>query len=103
MKLNRLIMVSLVGISLSTPAWACEHSGGGIFSFFHHCDHDQDNDGNHGSKRECDQNGQNSGTGNNCDHGKGNGGGYCGTGGSTSGGSSSGGSGSSSQPSKGTP
>jgi hypothetical protein len=105
MKLNRLIMVSLVGISLSTPAWACEHSGGGIFSFFHHCDHDQDNDGgnNHGSKRQCDQNGQNSGTGNNCDHGKGNGGGYCGTGGSSSGGSSSGGSGSNGQPSKGTP
>ena len=31
----------------------------------------------------CDQNGQDSGRGNNCDHGKGNGGGYCGTGGTT--------------------
>jgi hypothetical protein len=101
MKLNRLIMVSLVGISLSTPAFACDHSTwSGILSFFHH-DTDQDNDGNHGSKRQCDQNGQNSGTGNNCDHGKGNGGGYCGTGGSgsSSGGSTSGNT--SSGPSKG--
>jgi uncharacterized membrane protein YgcG len=100
MKLNRLIMVSLVGISLSTPAWACEHSGGGILSFFHHCDHDNDSQ-SHDSKRQCDQNGQNSGTGNNCDHGKGNGGGYCGTGGST-GGSSSGSGGSTKPPTKGT-
>jgi hypothetical protein len=92
MKLNRLVLVSLIGISLSTPAWACDPSSGGIFSFFHHSDHSHDNDSqdrNHNSGRQCDQNGQNSGTGNNCDHGKGNGGGYCGTGGGTSGGSSS--------------
>jgi hypothetical protein len=77
MKLNRLILVSLIGISLSTPAWACEPgSGGGIFSFFHHdCDKDHhDHDGDKGS------------------HGGGdcNGAGHSG-GGSSSGGSSSGG------------
>jgi hypothetical protein len=95
MKLNRLLMASALCLSLvaSPSAFACEHSGGsGWLSFLHHCDHDQDTDsGNHNSKRQCDQNGQDSGRGNNCDRGKGNGGGYCGTGGSSSGGSSSGG------------
>jgi uncharacterized membrane protein YgcG len=97
MKLNRLMMASALCLTLSAPsAFACEHGSGLIFSFFHHCDHESDNNRDHDRhKRECDQNGQNSGTGNNCDHGKGNGGGYCGTGGSTSGGgTSSGGSGS---------
>jgi hypothetical protein len=48
MKLNRLILASLIGISLSTPAWACEPSKGGLFSFFHHSDdHDKDRDSHH--------------------------------------------------------
>ena len=38
MKLNRLVMASLIGISLSTPAWACDPGKGGLFSFFHHSD-----------------------------------------------------------------
>jgi len=95
MKLNRLMMASAICLTLSAPsAFACEHGNGLIFSFFHHCDHDRNDDdrGNHGSKRQCDQNGQNSGNGNNCDKGKGNGGGYCGTGGSSSGGTTTGGS-----------
>jgi uncharacterized membrane protein YgcG len=84
MKLNRLIMVSLVGISLSTPAWACEHSGGGIFSFFHHCDHDQDKD-NHDHDRDKDKNSHHD-----CSGGSHSGGGSSsgGGGGSTSGGGS---------------
>ena len=50
MKLNRLVLASIIGISLSTPAWACDpSSGGGIFSFFHHSDseHDKDRDSHH--------------------------------------------------------
>ena len=93
MKLNRLLMVSLVGISLSTPAFACEHSTwGGILSFFHHddCDHDKDK----GSHQD-----QNHNTGS---HGDCSGGGHSGGGSSSSGGSGSGGSGNtSSGPSKG--
>jgi hypothetical protein len=89
MKLNRLLTASVLGFSLlTTSAFACEHDSHS-WSFFGWCSHtDKDND----KKRECDQNGQNSGTGNNCDHGRGNGGGYCGTGGSStgSGGSSTG-------------
>ena len=48
MKLNRLILASLIGISLSTPAWACDPGKGG-FSFFHHndSDHDKDNSSHH--------------------------------------------------------
>jgi Beta-propeller domains of methanol dehydrogenase type len=96
MKLNRLLMASALCLSLvaSPSAFACEHSGGsGWLSFFHHCDQDQ-NTSNTGpdhtnTKRQCDQNGQDSGRGNNCDRGKGNGGGYCGTGGSSSGGGTS--------------
>jgi len=91
MKLNRLIMVSLVGISLSTPAWACEHSGGGIFSFFHHCDHDQDKDSNHDHDRDKDKGSHD------C-----SGGGHSGGGSSSSGGSGSSGGGSSKPPTKGT-
>ena len=78
MKLNRLVLVSLIGISLSTPAWACEPgSGGGIFSFFHHdCDKDKDHHDHDGGKSS---------------HGGGdcNGGGHSGSGGSSSGGGSS--------------
>ncbi len=83
MKLTRSIMVVLVGLSLSAPAaHACEIPGAGFFTWLYSmCHHDLD------SRRECDQNGQNSGIGRNCDRGNGNGGGYCGTGGSTSGGS----------------
>jgi hypothetical protein len=72
MKLNRLIMVSLVGLSLSTPAWACEPSSwGGIFSFFHHsdCDHGkdshQDQSKDHdkgGSHQDCSGSGHSSGS-----------------------------------------
>jgi hypothetical protein len=72
---------------LKSRVSACEHGNGLIFSFFHYCDSNRDdnNRGNgHSSGRQCDQNGQNSGTGNNCDRGKGNGGGYCGTGGGIS-------------------
>jgi hypothetical protein len=82
MKLNRLVLVSLIGISLSTPAWACEPgSGGGIFSFFHHdCDKDKDHHDHDGGK---------SSHGGDC-----NGGGHSGSGGSNSGGGSSSGGGS---------
>lgn len=54
MKLNRLIMVSLVGLSLATPALACEPGKGGIFSFFHHsdCDHDKDSNHDHDSDKD---------------------------------------------------
>ncbi len=47
MKLNRLVMASLIGISLSTPAWACDPGKGGLFSFFHHSDSDHDRDSHH--------------------------------------------------------
>ena len=95
MKLNRRLTASLLGFSLlTTSALACEHSSGSqssqeshwsFFGWTHHTDQDQDQ--NH--KRECDQNGQDSGRGRNCDRGKGNGGGYCGVDG-TSGGSTGG-------------
>lgn len=93
MKLNRLFIVPLLGSALfTTSALACEHSSGGgsshqesHWSFLDWCHHFVSD-----SHRECDQNGQDSGRGNNCDRGKGNGGGYCGTGGSNSGGSSGG-------------
>jgi len=96
MKLNRLLTASLLGFSLlTTSAFACEHSSsnsgnsaGSHWSFLDWC-HNIVAD----SKRECDQNGQDSGKGRNCDRGKGNGCGYCGTGGSggTTGGSTGGG------------
>jgi hypothetical protein len=95
MKPTRLFLVTLLGLGLAlstTPVFACDHGSGGSnegssWSFFGWCQHFFDSDSHH---RECDQNGQNSGRGNNCDHGRGNGGGYCGTGGSSSGGSSGG-------------
>jgi hypothetical protein len=78
MKLTRSIMVVLVGLSLSAPsAHACEIPGAGFFTWLYSVCHHEG-----GFNRECDQNGQNSGTGRNCDHGRGNGGGYCGTSGS---------------------
>ncbi len=55
MKLNRLIMVSLIGISLSTPAWACEPGKGGLFSFFHHSDCDHDKDSQHDQDKDRDK------------------------------------------------
>ena len=72
MKLNRLILASLIGISLSTPALACDPShGGGIFSFFHHdSDKDKDKDSHH------DNDGRDS-------HHDCNGGGHSGSGGSS--------------------
>jgi hypothetical protein len=93
MKLNRLLTASVLGLSLlNTSAFACDHGSSSSsdeshWSFLGWCHHIVAD-----SRRECDQDGQNSGRGNNCDHGKGNGGGYCGTGSSTSGGSTSGGS-----------
>ncbi len=80
MKLNRLILASLIGISLSTPAWACEPSSGGIFSFFHHTDddHDKDKDSHHDHDGDKDKG----------HHGGCSGGDHTGTGGSTSGGGS---------------
>src|SRR4051794_26233698 len=88
MKLNRLLIASLLGFSLLTnSALASDnHSNGGsgeeshwsMLGWFHHVAD---------SHRECDHNGQNTGTGRNCAHGVGNGGGYCSTGGgNTSGG-----------------
>ena len=73
MKLNRLIVASLVAISLSTPAWACDPGKGGLFSFFHHSDsdHDKDRDSHH------DHDGDK-------DHHECNGGTHSGSGGSTS-------------------
>ena len=92
MKLNRLLSASVLGFSLlTTSAFACEHSSNSRsgeenhWSFTGWCHHSVAE-----SHRECDQNGQNTGKGNNCDHGKGNGGGYCGTGGSPAGGSTGG-------------
>jgi hypothetical protein len=86
MKLKRMLSASVLGFSLlTTSAFASDHSNNGS------------SEGSHWSlvgwfqnvvaesHRECDQNGQDSGRGNNCDHGKGNGGGYCGTAGSTGG------------------
>jgi hypothetical protein len=92
MKLNRMLTASVLGFSLLTSsAFACSSNSGSRegshWSFLDWC-HSIVAD----SKRECDQNGQDPGKGNNCDRGKGNGGGYCGTGDSTSGGGSTGGS-----------
>jgi hypothetical protein len=94
MKLNRLLTVSVLGFSLlTTSAFAdsrnndsSNQSHWSFLSWIYNPVAD--------SRRECDQYGQNSGKGNNCDRGRGNGGGYCGTGGSTGGstGSSTGGS-----------
>ena len=87
MKLNRLLSASVLGFSLlTTSAFASENSSNSgssteshwsLVGWFHNVIAD--------SHRECDQNGQDSGRGNNCDRGRGNGGGYCGTGGSTGG------------------
>jgi hypothetical protein len=94
-KLNQVLTASVLGFSLITTssAFACEHSSGSTgheeshWSFLGWC-HNLVAE----SHRECDQNGQDSGRGNNCDHGKGNGGGYCGTGASTGGSTGGGGS-----------
>jgi len=97
MKLKRWMLASALCLTLSAPsAFASEH-GSGWLSFFHHYfDQNDDHTGpdHTNTKRQCDQNGQDSGRGNNCDHGKGNGGGYCGTGSSSSGGGTSSGGGS---------
>src|SRR5437870_1002196 len=86
MKLNRMLTASVLGFSLlTTSAFAGDHSSSGssqeshwsLVGWFHNVIAE--------SHRECDQNGQDSGRGNNCDRGRGNGGGYCGTGGSTGG------------------
>jgi hypothetical protein len=64
MKLNRLVMASLIGISLSTPAWACDPGKGGLFSFFHHSDsdHDKDRDSHHDHDGDQDHHQCNGGT-----------------------------------------
>jgi hypothetical protein len=63
MKLNRLILASLIGISLSTPAWACDQAKGGFFSFFHHSDdHDKDRDSHHDHDGDKDHHDCNGGT-----------------------------------------
>lgn len=77
MKLNRLIAVSAVGISLLTTPSSVFASGPDssspclLFCVGNHTDTD------HAPNRQSDMNGQNTGIGRNCDHGKGNGGGYC--------------------------
>jgi hypothetical protein len=78
MKLNRLIAASAIGIALLTPstsAFAAEQESHSysLFGFLNHPDTDK------ASKRQSDMNGQDTGRGRNCDNGKGNGGGYCGT------------------------
>ena len=89
MKLNRLILASLIGISLSTPAWACDPGkGGGLFSFFHHTDSDHDKDSSHHGH-----------DGDKSNHGGCSGGDHSGTGSSGSGSGSSG-SGGSTSPAK---
>jgi hypothetical protein len=95
MKLNRMLTASVLGLSLlSTSAFACDSGSNGgsashwsFLSWIYNPVAD--------SHREANQFGQDSGRGNNCDHGRGNGGGYCGTGGSSSGGGSTSGGGSS--------
>src|SRR5258707_15054758 len=85
MKLHRMLSAFILGFSLlTTSAFASSsnsRSGEGtswsLTGWFHNLVAE--------SHRECDQNGQDSGRGNNCDHGRGKGGGYRGTGGSTSG------------------
>ncbi|HEX7158202.1 MAG TPA: hypothetical protein VF214_04270 [Edaphobacter sp.] len=91
MKPTRLILATLLGLTLSaTPVLAENSSGnGGSHWSFGNWIYNLIAD----SHRQCDQYGQDTGRGNNCDHGRGNGGGYCGTGGSTSGGGSSSGGG----------
>lgn len=86
MKLNRLIVASLIGISLSTPAWACDPGKGGLFSFFHHTDsdHDKDRDSHHDHDGDKDKDHHND-----CSGGDHSGGGH--SGGGQSGGSQSGG------------
>jgi hypothetical protein len=76
MKLNHLIAVSAVAFSLlttSSPAFASWNDSPAptLFGVGNHTDTA------HAPKRQSDMNGQNTGTGRNCDHGKGNGGGYC--------------------------
>jgi hypothetical protein len=75
MKLNRLIAMSAVGISLlTTPTSVFASPSFSLLSIFSPTDTEK------ASKRQSDMNGQNTGRGHNCDNGKGNGGGYCGTG-----------------------
>ena len=88
MKLNRLILASLIGISLSTPAWACDPGKGGPFSS-HHSGSDHDKDSSH-HDHDGDKN----------NHGGCSGGDHSGSGGSGSGGSGSSGSGSTTTPAK---
>jgi len=94
MKLNRLFIASLLGFSLlTTSALACQGSSHNSsqeshWSFFGWCHHtDRD------SHRQCDHDGQDTGRGNNCDRGKGNDGGHCSTGGTSTGSTGSTGSG----------
>lgn len=98
MKINRLLVASVLGFAFlaTSSAFAYDHDNSrnaqshwSFLGWYHHLT--QPNDEHH---RECDQNGQDSGIGRNCDRGKGNGGGYCGTDGHTSGGGSGSGGGS---------
>jgi hypothetical protein len=85
MKPNRLFLVTLLGLGLAlstTPVFACDHGSSGgnegsSSSFFGWCRHFFDSDSH---QHDCDHS-QNSGGGNNCNHGNG---------GSSSGGSSGG-------------
>jgi len=98
MKLNRLLVAYVLGLAFlaTSSALASENNNSGNeqshWSFLGWCHHFTESHDEH--QRECDQNGQNSGIGRNCDRGKGNGGGYCGTDGNTSGGGSGSGGGS---------
>ena len=84
MKLKRMLSASVLSLSLlTTSAFASENSGISSGSHWSLTGWFQNIVAE--SHRQCDQNGQDTGRGNNCDHGKGNGGGYCGTGGSTGG------------------
>jgi hypothetical protein len=76
MKLKHLLAVSAVGFSLLlTPSSAFatgpDNPSPSLFGVGNHTDTD------HAPNRQSDMNGQNTGIGRNCDHGKGNGGGYC--------------------------
>ena len=83
MKILRASAILMLGFSLSAPAAFAEPpSAPSFFEWIYSLLHTPDGDVNH-TNRQCDQNGQNSGRGNNCDRGQGNGGGHCGTGGST--------------------